>query len=821
MVTETKIQELERELSYPGELHRGMRANVGSTERVQKLSAALRAKRPGICLHRARAYTEVFSQTEGEPVEARFAKAFAKTLQNLPAVIYEGELIVGLPSCGLKKIPILPEIQASWLINELDKLPAREVNPIQVTPQQLQEGNKLLTYWLDKTPYALGTKLLPPELAHRVFGTGWAEAGGYYHVVGSHFNPPWELILEKGLSWYELRVRKQLESLDYADTAQMGKEHFYHALLVYIQAIRDFASRYAAEAIELSCREKDPLRQRELREIAETLERVPYYGARTFREACQSLWLIQAVLHLEGTGPVYNIGRFDQFMYPYYQADVEKGKITPAEAQELIECLFIKMTCMLWLCDSITAGRNPGFPPHEVLNIGGVDSDDMDASNGLSYLVLEAVKSVRTVQPDIVLLCHPRETPYELKLKSAELIALGVGMPKLISTETLKTQLMAEGYSLEEARVGWVRGCSEPYGPGGKQYGFTAASKINPAMAVETVLYNGRKRTPGQNMSGELVGLETGDPRQFKTFDEFMAAVKKQLGQQIRDGHVASCYADKIKMRYFPVLLQSLFTEACIERGLWANAGGAMINVGSGLPITGGIATIADSLAAVKKRVLEKKKISREALTRALDANFEGYEPVRQALINDAPKYGNDDDYVDDLAREIWNFYTAEVRHYITPLGNKNEGADDVVTGYLSAGSFTWATPDGRKAGEPLSNHIGPTDQRDVNGPLAHIKSVTKLGLDRAFGTVHNMYFTNIDSRERLHQLVDLIDLYHSLGGHHIQINCQDKDVLIDAQKHPEKYPGLLVRVAGYMANFIELPRKVQDEIINRTSLAI
>jgi pyruvate formate-lyase/glycerol dehydratase family glycyl radical enzyme len=817
----TKFHELERDFDYSEELQRGLRADTGSTERVKKLSSALRSTRPGLCLHPARAYTEVFSQTEGEPVEIRFAKAFYKTLQDLPAVINQGELIIGLSSCGLKKIPVLPVNQASWLINELDKLSSRKVNPVAVPKEQLDEAKKLLSYWLDKTGYAIATKFCPPELVRRVQGTGWAETGGYFHQGGTHFNPPWELILEKGLSWYEERVRERLSSLDYANPEHMGKEHFYRALLLVVEAVRDFAAKHAERARELSRQERDPGRKKELSEIAQILTRVPYCGARSFREAVQSLWFVHMILHVEGTGPAYTIGRFDQFMYPYFKADVETGKLTTDEAQELIECLFLKINSNLWLCDSITAERNPAFPQHQTLSVGGVNNKDRDASNELSFLILEAAKSIRTTQPDIVLLCHPRETPYDLKLKAAELVALGMGMPKFISTETIKTQLMAVGYSLEEARVGWIRGCTEHYGPGCKEYGFPAATKLNLGIAVEAVLYNGRKRMPNQQMSGELVGVETGDPRQFKTFDEFLAAVKRQVAQQVSDGHIAASYADKVKMRQFPILLQSLFTEACIERGRWANAGGALINCGPGIPITGGIATIADSLAAIKKLVYEERRISLDELIQAIDANFEGYEPLRQMLINDAPKYGNDNHYVDELAREIWQFYCAEVRKHIASLGNRNEPSDCVVTGYVSAGAFTWATPDGRRAGEPLSNHIGPSEQRDVNGPLAHIKSVTKLGLDSGFGTVHNMYFTNIDSRERLHQMVDLIDLYHSLGGHHLQINCQDKNVLMDAQKHPEKYPSLLVRVAGYMASFVELPKHVQDEIINRTSLMI
>ena len=816
-----RFPELVRNLGYSDELQKGLHAETGSTQRVKKLSSELRLTRPGLCLHRARAYTEVFRQTEGEPVEIRFAKAFYKTLKDMPAIINEGELIVGLPSCGVKKIPVLPENQATWLIDELDKLPIRKVDPVQVSPEQNKEAKKLLPYWLDKTGYALITKFCPTELVRKVVGTGWAETGGYFHVGASHFNPPWELILEKGLGWYEGRVREQLDTLDYANPQQMGKEHFYRALMLIIEAIRNFAAKYAEKARELSGRERDPDRKKELNEVARILDRVPCDGARSFWEALQSLWFVQMIFHLEGTGPAYNIGRFDQFMYPYYKADIEEGRLTQEKAKELIECLLVKLNGNLWLSDSLTAERIAGFLAGQTLCIGGVNREDRDASNELSTLILEAVKSVRTIQPDIVLLCHPRETPYELKLKGAELVALGLGMPKFISTETIKTALMEAGYSLEEARVGWIRGCTEHYGPGCKQYGFPGATKLNPAIAVEMVLYNGRKRMPNQPMSGELLGVETGDPRQFKTFDEVLAAVKTQIAQQVRDGHIASLYADKVKMRYFPILLQSLLTEACIDRGLWANSGGALINCGPGIPIAGGVATIADSLAVIKKLVFEERRVSMDELIRVIDADFEGHEPLRQMLIHEAPKYGNDDDYVDDLAREIWQFYCAEVRKHITLLGNRNEPFDCMVRAYASAGAFTWATPDGRKAGHPLSNHIGPSEQRDIKGPMAHIRSVTKLGLDSGFGAVHNMYFTNIDSREQLHRLVDLIDVYHGLGGHHIQINCQDKNVLMDAQRHPERYPSLLVRVAGYMAYFVELPKHAQDEIIHRTSLSI
>jgi formate C-acetyltransferase len=297
-----------------------------------------------------------------------------------------------------------------------------------------------------------------------------------------------------------------------------------------------------------------------------------------------------------------------------------------------------------------------------------------------------------------------------------------------------------------------------------------------------------------------------------------MGAVKTQIAQQIRDGHIASNWAEWVQARHFPVLLQSLLTDACIERGLPANAGGAKINVGPGIVVSGGLATLADSLAAIKKLVFEERKVSMEELLRAIDANFERYETLRDMLVNQVPKFGNDIDYVDDLAREIFQFVNHEAQTHQTILGNRNIASTCFPVSNIMEGSRTWATPDGRKAGMPFSNHVGPTDGLDVNGPTGNINSVTKLEYDRHWGIIHNLYFVNVDGQEKMHNMIDLVDLFCSRGGYHIQINCQDKEVLIDAQKHPEKYRGLMVRVAGYVAYFVELPKELQDQIIGRTS---
>jgi pyruvate formate-lyase/glycerol dehydratase family glycyl radical enzyme len=791
---------------------------LGSTERVRKLMGMMLSERPKLCLHRAQAYTEVFSKTEGEPTETRFAKAFAKALQDLPPVIREGELIVGTPYCKIRGAGVSPESDGGWLKAEIDDVPNREYDPYEISLEEAQEFKEIMRYWEGRTMLDLWRKACPAEVVNRVIGKGWADSlFGAVTYGGIHFNPPYEIILRNGISWYEDKVRDALANVDYTNPGQMGRHHLYEALLIVIAAIKESSGKYSQKARELAGQEPDLKRKDELTRIAEIVERVPYYGARSFHEAIQAVWSVNVLFNIEGA-LMLALGRFDQYMYPFYKSDIEKGVLTRHEAQELIECLYVKVNGNCKMPSSEGAKAGPGYELNQTICLGGVDSSGKDASNELSHLCLEAAGALRIINPDIILLCHPRETPYTLKMKAAELNGLGLGVPKFLNTETIKSGLMNLGYSLEEASIGWAHGCSELYGPGCKQYGHTVSANCNAPLALEAVLFNGRKRMPDQPGSGELLGLETGDCRQFSNFDDFMGALKAQLAQQIRDAQVASCWHEWIQARYFPMLLESLVTDACIERGLQVQAGGAKINVGPGIVITGGVATVADSLAAIKKLVFEEKRFSMEELLQAIDANFDGYETLQNVLINHAPKFGNDADYVDDLAREVFDFITTEVAKYVMPLGNTNIAMTAYPLSNIMEGDRTWATPDGRKAGTPLSNHFGPTDGVDVNGPVANIKSVTKLQHERQNGCIHNLYLVNVDSEEQLHRMVDLIDLFLSRGGHHLQFNCQDKEVFIDAQKHPEKYPSLMVRIAGYVAYFVELPKEVQDQIIGRTS---
>ena len=807
--------------SISEEYMKGMTTTLGSTERIRKLSARSRSTPQTICLHRARAYTTVFKETEGEPLFLRRAKAFRKTLEDLPVIIDDDELIVGRRACRLRCVPVVPECHGGWLLRDIDSLSTRPQDPFNVPAEQITEVKELLSWWQGKSLYDIWSRSCPEDVINRVMNTGWADSAAGLFMFGYHFTPPHERILNSGLKSFEEEIHQKLSSLDYSNPENIGKEHFLEALLIIVAAIKAFAGRYAREALRLAKATKNENRRQELLLIAESCQRVPYLGARTFHDAIQSLWLVHSMLYLEGTGPAYSLGRLDQYMYPFYKADLAGKKITEEAAQELIENLFINLTDNLSLYDSLTVENAAGFTQYQTLSIGGIDASGKDASNEISYLCLEAAKSVRSTQPDIILLCHPRETPYQLKMKAAELVQIGLGLPKFISTETTKTELMDMGYNREEASVGWIRGCSEPYGPDSKQYGHAAGSFINVPLSLETTLFNGCRHGNGESGSGQCLGPATGEPTSFKDLNQFMDAFKKQIAQQIHDAHISGSYMELAQAQHLPLIVQSLLTDGCVERGKAANAGGARINVGPGMPFTGGWATAADSLAAIKKLVYEEKRLSMNELVKAVDANFNGYEQIRQLLIEDAPKFGNDIDYVDELAREIFQFATDEVRKCTGIFGNRNTPATAVSVSHISHGTFVWATPDGRKAGTPLSDNVGPMDQRDKEGPVAHINSVTKLGLEKQIGTIHNMYLTNVDTDEKKHKMIDLIDAYHSKGGHHLQINCIDKDILVDAQKHPEKYPTLMIRVAGYVAYFVELSKKIQDYIIARTSVKL
>lgn len=705
---------------------KGMVTELGSTDRVRNISRRFHSVRPSICLHRARAYTQVYKQTEGQPSVIRRAKALARALEMLPAVILEDELIVGLPACKPRSITVKPELHTPWLRNDIDKLDERDQDPYTVSDTEKREFKEdIAPYWHGKTLYDMWKARCPEDIVRKVANTGFGSVAPMLFSLGYHYNPDYEEIFKTGLNGYRDQARRKMAALDAADPQEVGKDQFYRAVIMVCDSIEGYARKYAARARELAAQESDPLRKQELEGIARICDTVPHGAPHTFHEAVQALWFIECIAYIEGTGPVIPLGRFDQYMYPFYKKDIEEGRLSKEQAQELIECLWLKMNGVLWLQDASTATSSAGYVPFNNVIVGGVDRYGNDATNELSYLCLDAMMETRTVQPNISAMLHPK-SPEELRMKVADLVALGLGHPSIYSLRTSTLSCMTLGYSLGEAMNCYIKGCNEPAAVGGMQYGFAAGGWCNLGMATEFAFTRGIKTLKGQKGSGERIGTDTGDPRGFQTFEELKEAVRKQIDHQIRVAHAAGQYVLQASKQDFALPFQSMLTKDCLERGKDVLDGGARIYVGPGIEFVG-IADIADSLAAVKKLVFEDKRVSMDELCKALEANFEGYEPLRQLLINHAPKYGNDVDYVDLLAVEMLDYGADLTWSLKTIYGNRNTPVNAPASANVPFGFPVGALPNGRKASEPLADGCSPAPGMDMCGPTAVIKSVTKL----------------------------------------------------------------------------------------------
>ncbi|MBF8304263.1 MAG: PflD [Dehalococcoidia bacterium] len=796
---------------------KGMVTELGSTERVRNISGKFHSVRPSICLHRARAYTEVYRQTEGQPSVLRRAKALARTLEIMPAIISDDELIVGHPGCKPRSITVKPELHTPWLKMDIDKLDERDQDPYVVSDREKREfKEEIAPYWAGKTLYDKWKANCPEDIAWKVNGTGFGSVSSMLFSLGYHYNPDYAEIFKNGLNGYKEQARNKMAGLNPDNLEDIGKEHFYQAIILICDAIESYARKYATTAREQVQSESNPERKKELEAIAQICDNVPHNAPRNFHEAVQSLWFIETIAYIEGTGPVIPLGRFDQYMYPFYKKDIEDGRITREKAQELVECLWIKMNGLIWFHDAMTASSSAGYVPFNNTIVGGVDRYGNDATNELSYLCIDAMMETRTVQPNLSVMLHPK-SPEELRLKVADLVALGLGHPSIYNLRTSVLSCMTLGYSLSESMNCYIKGCNEPAATGGMQYGFAAGGWCNLGMATEFVFTRGIKTLKGQKGSGKRIGVDTGDPKSLQTFESFYEAVKKQIEYQIKTAHIAENYVLQAAQGDFALLFESMLTKDCLDRGKDVLDGGARVYVGPGIEFVG-IADVADSLAAVKKLVYEEKRVSMEDLCRALEANFEGYEGLRQLLLTHSPKYGNDVDYVDELAVEILDYGANLVWSLRSIYGNKNTPVNAPASANVPFGFPVGALPSGRKALEPLADGCSPAPGMDMCGPTAVIKSVTKLNHANLNGTLFNLWLSGISmsTLEGKRRFVELVRTYQDLGGHHVQVNTIAKETLRDAQKNPLKYPTLMVRVAGYSAYFIDLSKPVQDHIIAR-----
>ena len=784
-----------------------------SSERVKKLRDRLVGFTPTTCIERARIVTNFYKRKDIFKYPAVIQRAFVidEIVRKMSIIINEDELIVGNRGTNIRPGVIFPEMSIDWIEKELDTFDKREVDRF-ITPDDIKHELRevILPFWKGKTVDERSLFYMPDD-AKNFLKSGCFSTARLKNGMG-HFMPDYENVLKEGFFGIKNRAQEELNKLDFTVYENIKKANFLKAVIITSDAAIVFGRRFAEKAKEMAKKEKNEKRIKELRIISNVCSRVPEFPANSFYEALQSLWLCHVIINLESDGMATSPGRFDQYMYPYFRRDIHKGLLTKEEAMELLECFWIKFPEMLELWDESVARFSTGFGIGQNIILGGINSEEKDVTNELSYMCLYAAARLKITQPNLSVRIH-NGTPNEFLKTVCEVIKLGTGMPQIFSDNVVIKSLRNRGIPLKEARNYAILGCVEPT-ISGKVTGNTSAGYINLPKLLELALNNGVCR-----LTGKKVGLSTGDPRTFKTFEEIFIAYKKQVEFAVKEavkvlGSIELAYKDLL-----PTPFTSSVIEDCIGTGKDVSEGGAVYNFTGFQGI--GIGTVADSLAAIKKFVFEDNYISIGTLLEALNKNFKGFEILRQKLINKIPKYGNDDDYVDDLAKKALDIYYNEVERYTTPRGGMYQPGTFSVSANVPHGLNVGATPDGRFAKEVISDGISPSPGKDINGPTAAMKSVGKLDHIRASnGTLLNQKFHPMLLKDEtgLQSFANLIRTYLlDLKGMHIQFNVVSSETLKDAQINPNKYKNLIVRVAGYSAFFVDLSNELQDHIIERT----
>jgi formate C-acetyltransferase len=743
-------------------------------------------------------------------------------VRELPIDIFPDELIVGWYDPIPNNFP-LPVKCDPTLEDYLDTISSRERNPVFITEEQKRElREEIIPYWRgqgnwEKTRISsIHYNPVPPDFPPKLWYSLQAMAS--WHI--GHFIPNYEKVLKKGFLGIKKDVEERLARIDRTDPEEVKKIPFLEGVIIAMGAAAEIGKRFAARARELAEEEVDTKRRAELHKIAEVCDWVPANPARTFYQAIQSIWFSQ-ILNWWETRDVASIspGRMDQYLYPYFEADIREERITREKVQELIDCFLLRPSWFLYHLNSPNGyllTETAGIAQH--VDVGGFRADGTDASNELSYMILEGMMHTRLPEPDVGILVHSR-TPEDLLIKACQLCALGTGHPIFLNNDTIllnllgRTTLGGPPITLEVARKASAMGCNEP-SLTGMDSGYCTSVYIQTLPGVlEAVLTNGRKGYPEG-----LVGPQTGDPRKFKTFEELQEAYRKQLAWALEKETIATNIGERLMTEFDPTVYQSTLVEDCIEKGICKEAGGARYNFG---PFISGIGApdVGDSLTAIKKLVFEEKKITMDQLLDALEKNFDGYEDLHQMLLN-VPKFGNDDDYVDKQTAWVMHTFCQEAIKNKNTRGGHKIPVHIPLSSYVRGGWPIGALPSGRLAGEPLSDSIAPTVGSDVSGPTAVLKSVGKLNNAEIFaGVTLNMRLDPLIFKDDygFKRMADLIRAFVDQKIHHIQFNVVSSDTLKAAQKEPDKYKDLMVRVAGYVARFVELPTKVQDTIIART----
>jgi len=785
----------------------------GGLDRTEKLRDRYRAAVPSLCIERAITFTRSYQLTEGEPISLRKAKAFREVCHSIPIIIFDGELIVGTPGGLRRPASICPEMSWKWIEAELDTLETRKQDPYRITAEQKEIlKNSIFPYWKGKSLEENYLARLPEDTAMLVVETGILDNDVKWRNGVGEITPDYpDVVFKKGFRGIKRDSERSLGGLEPITPENLEKIIFYKSVSEICEGIIHLGQRYAEKAAQMAKLETNKTRKRELLKISEICDRVPGNPPRSFWEALQMVWFVQIGCILSENALAINLGRFDQYTFPFYEADLMNGQITPEQAQELIECLWIKLSEWIFAISENATYYRAGYMAFQNLTIGGIRRDGSDATNDLSYMCLHATANARTHQPGLSVRIHPN-CPVEFLLEVCRLVKIGMGFPAIHNDRLGMAMLVNAGLPPEDARDWSNCGCVVPHYR--KVGEWTAAGHLNLAAAIEYATNDGRSRITGRQM-----GIHTGNPARFRDFDEFKEAYYRQLEYLIKHAVIATVICQQVHSELMPRPFASSLIDGCLEKGKDLTRGGARFAIGSVWTGTG-VANVANSLAAIKKIVFEERRVSMAELCRALDKNWEKYERLRQRLLKCA-KYGNDDDYVDIFAVELTDFVHRELRKYRDWWGLPFNSAFMGVSNFIPMGAVLGATPDGRIAGSPLTEGCSPHSGTDVTSPTAAMNSVAKINHERhSGGTLLNIKFSPqvLETEKGLRDLAALIRSYFELGGFHVQFNVISTEMLRDAQKYPERYQDLLVRVAGFSTRFVELSKKVQDSIIKRTT---
>ena len=834
---------------------------IEKSPRIPRLIEHLYANMPEIEADRAELVTESYMQTEGLPIIKRRSAAFRHILENIPIVIRPEELIVGSNSIAPRGCQTFPEYSFEWLEPEFDTIATREADPFYISPSTVERLKKVHPYWKGKTVSDLAASSMDPLVYDVFMNHGMFTVGNYFYNGIGHINVNYAKVINCGLEAIIDEAKEAISKLYIGKGDYIKRKQFLEAVIESCEGVITYAHRYSELALKEASECSDSTRKEELLKIAENCDRVPGKPARNFYEACQAFWFIQQLLQCESSGHSISPGRFDQYMYPLFKKDLDEGKITYEKAQEYIDCIWVKLNDLNKVRDAASAEGFAGYGLFQNLIVGGQNEEGIDVTNDLSYMCLEATMHVRLPQPSLSIRVW-NCSPHDLLIKAASVTREGLGVPAFYNDEVIIPAIMARGLTLEDARDYCIIGCVEPQ-KGAKTDGWHDAAFFNMCRPLELVFSNGYDK-------GELIGLQTGEVENMTSFEEFYDAYKKQefhMIEMLVNADNAVDYAHSVRC---PLPFESCLCDDCIEKGMSIQEGGAHYNFTG--PQGFGIANMTDALLAVKTLVFEERKVTMAELKQALKDNFgkgiipkkalelttevvkeldsQGVE-VNENIINSVynnistaqsipeekkkryqeildmidalPKYGNDIPEVDSFAREVGNTYTKPFEKFTNPRGGIYQAGLYPVSANVPLGYQTGATPDGRLAYTPIADGVGPASGRDTKGPTATANSVARLDHGVASnGTLFNQKFhpSALSGMDSLEKFVAYLRGYFDQKGMHVQYNVVSKETLLDAQKHPEKYKNLVVRVAGYSALFTTLSRSLQDDIINRTEQA-